>query len=74
MSYGLYSKICRYFFFVTVYVGVEDATSDGTDGVFVGSGRHTGATTHDGGATSAVRQPSQTAGAVCFGNAQRNVD
>jgi len=62
------------YFSVIVFVSVEDGKPDGTDGVCVGSGRHTGAPTHDGRATSAVRQSSQTAGAVYFGNAQRNVD
>ena len=73
MFYSLYSKIFMYFS-VIVFVSVEDGKSDGTDGVCVGSGRHTGAPKHDGRATSAVRQPSQTAGAVCFWNAQRNMD
>jgi len=73
MSYSPYSKICIYFS-VIVFVSVEDGKCDGTGGVCVGSGRHAGAPTHDGRATSAVRQPSETAGAVRFGNAQRNVD
>jgi len=73
MSYGLYSKICTYFS-VIVFVIVQDGKSNGTDGVCVGSGRHTGAPTHDGRTTPALRQPAQTAGAVCFRNAQRNMD